>query len=227
MVGAAPIGWKALMASASRILLGVCEAGILTVVNTLIADYWQDSGRRNWLMLQGLIGPFFQSVVFIAVAQVAAWRWNGGFLSIWRRCRSSFRCVSPSSNPAGPIRRPWPRPLCCSMRARRRFAGAAAVVGHAVRLCALLRVHREWLAWGGLGVTNPMDVSTYTFIPSLFILVGRSSSASFGWSNAAQIGRFWPFWGWGWRVSASRAMCWRCNCRWPCNRPGRAWPCPR
>jgi MFS family permease len=121
--------WKALMASASRILLGVCEAGILTVVNTLIADYWQDSGRRNWLMLQGLIGPFFQSVVFIAVAQVAAWRWNGGFLSIWRRCRSSFRCVSPSSNPAGPIRRPWPRPLCCSMRARRRFAGAAAVVG--------------------------------------------------------------------------------------------------
>jgi MFS family permease len=65
---------------ASRILLGVCEAGILTVVNTLIADYWQDSGRRNWLMLQGLIGPFFQSVVFIAVAQVAAWRWNGGFL---------------------------------------------------------------------------------------------------------------------------------------------------
>ncbi|MFX4918103.1 hypothetical protein ABTB83_19205, partial [Acinetobacter baumannii] len=64
----------------SRLLLGVCEAGILTIVNTLIGDYWRDSERRTWLMLQGLVGPLFQSVVFLLVAAVAAWRWNGAFL---------------------------------------------------------------------------------------------------------------------------------------------------
>ncbi len=42
---------------ASRLLLGVSEAAILTTVNTLIADYWDEGGRRRWLTLQGLVGP--------------------------------------------------------------------------------------------------------------------------------------------------------------------------
>jgi MFS family permease len=36
---------------ASRLLLGVSEAGILTIVNTLIGDYWDDKGRKNWLFV--------------------------------------------------------------------------------------------------------------------------------------------------------------------------------
>ena len=81
IVGSAPFLLESLDAIiASRILLGVCEAGILTIVNTLIADYWDDRGRRNWLMLQGLVGPAFQPLVFFLVSAVAAVRWNGGFL---------------------------------------------------------------------------------------------------------------------------------------------------
>ena len=81
IIGCAPFFLESLDAIiVSRIALGVCEALILTIVNTLIADYWDDSGRRNWLMLQGLVGPAFQPLVFIAVAAVASVRWNGGFL---------------------------------------------------------------------------------------------------------------------------------------------------
>ena len=52
VVGAAPFFLENLDAIiATRILLGVCEAGILTIVNTLIADYWDDKGRKNWLFI--------------------------------------------------------------------------------------------------------------------------------------------------------------------------------
>ncbi|MEY4720481.1 MAG: hypothetical protein RIQ46_206, partial [Pseudomonadota bacterium] len=52
---------------ASRLLLGVAEAGILTVVNTLIGDYWDERGRRNWLFLQGLLGPFLAGFIALIV----------------------------------------------------------------------------------------------------------------------------------------------------------------
>ena len=65
---------------ASRLLLGITEAGILTIVNTLIGDYWDDRGRRNWLFLQGIAGPFLATGVILLSGTVASIRWNGGFL---------------------------------------------------------------------------------------------------------------------------------------------------
>ena len=53
---------------------------ILTTVNTLIADYWPDSGRRKWLALQGLVGPALSSVMIFFAGTMTAWRWNGIFL---------------------------------------------------------------------------------------------------------------------------------------------------
>ena len=51
------------MMMGSRFLLGFSEAIIITAVNTLIADYWEDEGRRDWLFLQGLAGPFLGAIV--------------------------------------------------------------------------------------------------------------------------------------------------------------------
>ena len=55
---------------ASRLALGVCEAGILTIVNTLIGDYWDNESRRNWLFLQGVIGPFLASGVILMLSLI-------------------------------------------------------------------------------------------------------------------------------------------------------------
>lgn len=65
---------------ASRLLLGVTEAAILTIVNTLIADYYDAKGRRRVLMLQGLAGPAMASGVIALSGLLTTLSWNGMFL---------------------------------------------------------------------------------------------------------------------------------------------------
>lgn len=65
---------------ASRLLLGIAEAGLITISATLIADYWDDAGRRFWLTVQGVTGPFLSSAVIAASGHLADIRWNAVFL---------------------------------------------------------------------------------------------------------------------------------------------------
>lgn len=65
---------------ASRLLLGVTEAAILTIVNTLIADYYDAAGRRRLLMVQGLAGPAMASGVIALSGLLTTLSWNGMFL---------------------------------------------------------------------------------------------------------------------------------------------------
>lgn len=181
---------------ASRILLGVCEAGILTVVNTLIADYWDDRGRRNWLMLQGLIGPMFQPLVFILVSAVAAVRWNGGFLvyliAVPIFISMYFTLFEPrkpgaeaavevqatsATTSTGPF--PW---------------GSALMVGGMTLFASVLYyvfIVNGSIVWQEVGVSDPMALSKATFIPSLFIVVGALLFRLVSrYSNAVQIAVF-------------------------------------
>ena len=80
-VGVAPYFLESLMAIfASRLALGLCEAAILTITNTLIADYYPQAGRRNWLMAQAAFGPIFGVSVLIGSGQLAAIDWHLPFL---------------------------------------------------------------------------------------------------------------------------------------------------
>ncbi|TWB27960.1 MFS transporter [Nitrospirillum viridazoti] len=65
---------------ASRLLLGVTEAAILTIVNTLIADYYDPAGRRKWLVIQGVTGSALAPAVIAASGLLTELRWNGVFL---------------------------------------------------------------------------------------------------------------------------------------------------
>ncbi len=158
---------------ATRILLGVCEAGILTITNTLIADYWDDSGRRNWLMLQGFLGPALQPAVFFLVSGAAAVRWNGGFL-VYLIAFPVFVAMylflfepkppelrQTADTPAaesGPF--PW-----------KETAIVAAVTLFASILYYVFIVNGS-ITWKEIGVSKPMDVSKVTAIPAYFILAG-------------------------------------------------------
>lgn len=194
IVGSAPFFLESLDAIiASRILLGVCEAGILTIVNTLIADYWDDSGRRNWLMLQGLVGPVFQPLVFILVASVAAVRWNGGFLVyliaapifiamyLYLFEPTAARPGDETAKAEGGATEPFP-------------VVAAAQVGGLTLFASILYyvfIVNGSIAWGEIGVTDPMRVSTATFIPSFFILAGSLLFRFVSrYSNGVQIACF-------------------------------------
>ncbi len=175
----------------SRLLLGVCEAGILTIINTLIADYWDDKGRRNWLMLQGLVGPFFQPAVFFAVSALAAARWNSGFLVyliavpvffamyffVFEPKKPEITAQGLSEQPAAVG--PFPLSTALSVGALTLFASILYYVF----------IVNGSLAWREIGVSDPMQISKYTTIPALFIMAG---ALVFRWcsryKSATQLG---------------------------------------
>jgi MFS family permease len=62
---------------ASRILLGMAEAFILTIGNALMADYFDRAGQQKWLTVQGVVGPFLGTLMLASSGQLAAlgWQW--------------------------------------------------------------------------------------------------------------------------------------------------------
>lgn len=65
---------------ATRLGVGVAEAAILTVTNTLIGDYFTPERRRTWLTVQGIVGPIFGTSVIALSGVLTESHWNGAFL---------------------------------------------------------------------------------------------------------------------------------------------------
>ncbi|MCS0630216.1 MFS transporter [Telluria mixta] len=65
---------------ASRVVIGIGEAAVLTVTNTLMADYFEGRARARWLMIQGLTGAFMGSAVIFCSGFLAAQGWQYPFL---------------------------------------------------------------------------------------------------------------------------------------------------
>lgn len=185
---------------ASRLLLGVAEAAILTIVNTLIGDYWEDKGRRDWLMLQGVAGPFLASGVIALSGPATAIRWNGIFLvyliafpiffamMAWlfepKRQGHSVAEIDRTDRGATPF--PW-RPV--------------ALLG-LVTLCAsglyYVFIINGGLAFREVGVTDPAQLSAMTALPSLSVIVGALIFRALGGrSNAVQLSAFFLMLGLG------------------------------
>jgi MFS family permease len=182
---------------ASRLALGVAEAAILTTLNTLIADYWDDRGRRNWLTIQGLAGPALSSVVIYFAGTLVEWRWNAIFLlylaafpiflAMWAwmyepRSDATARAmlgIDERSKAAGAF--PWSI-----------FAGIAALTLFSSALYYVFIINGG-IVWQELGVRNPGEIGRITALPSLFILVGAAvfwSQGRLGVSARGQIVTF-------------------------------------
>lgn len=70
--------FEALMAG--RLLLGVGEAFILTIGNTLLGDYFQKEERAKWLMWQSFIGPALGALLVAGSGRLSMIAWNLPFL---------------------------------------------------------------------------------------------------------------------------------------------------
>lgn len=156
----------------SRLLLGVAEAGILTVVNTLIGDYWDDHGRKNWLFLQGLLGPFIAGIVALIVGFASHLQWNGVFyvylvaFPIWAAMlvwifepvkAEAAKAAEPAAT-KGPF--PW---------------GPAIMMAVTTLFASMLYyvfIINGSLAFAEVGVTEPERYASLIFVPQLFILAG-------------------------------------------------------
>ncbi|MFL6631896.1 MAG: MFS transporter [Massilia sp.] len=65
---------------AGRVVIGIGEAGVLTVVNTLLADYFEEEARHRWLMLQGVVGSVLGTLTIASSGFLAAQGWQWPFL---------------------------------------------------------------------------------------------------------------------------------------------------
>lgn len=177
---------------ASRLALGVCEAAILTTINTLIADYWAEGKRRNWLTLQGLVGPALSSVMFLFAGALTAWRWNGMFLLYLLAIPIAVAMVryifEPESDAT--VRRnlgmdepevtsggfPW---------------GVMLGVGTLTLFTSLIYyvfIVNNSIVWGELGISDPAAIGQIISLPSLFILAG---AGLFWWMGRRGLGARW------------------------------------
>lgn len=158
----------------SRLLLGVSEAGILTVVNTLIGDYWDEKGRKNWLFLQGLLGPFLAGIIALIVGYATSLQWNGVFfvylvafpiwaaMFIWLFEPKKEPDLLPEATKKDEAASPFP------------WASAVAVVSVTLFSSMLYYVFiiNGSLAFAEVGVTEPQQYAELIFVPQLFILMG-------------------------------------------------------
>ncbi|WP_310531737.1 MFS transporter [Novosphingobium sp.] len=160
---------------ASRLLLGVSEGIILTVVNTLIGDYWDDKGRKNWLFLQGLLGPFIAGIVALIVGYATKLQWNGVFyvyliaLPIW--VAMVFWIFEPNKALAHdsvgaslkvPAKTPFPWQAALTI----------ATVTFFFSMLYYVFIINGSLVFAEVGVTDSRAYAAIIFVPQLFILAG-------------------------------------------------------
>lgn len=160
---------------ASRLVLGVCEAGILTIVNTLIGDYWDDKGRKNWLFLQAVVGPFLAAFVTLAAGYSVQILWNGVFLIYLVAFPIWLGMVKYLFEPGRPEAKPE-SPAATATAMAFPYGQAAMVAGLTLFASALYYVFiiSGGLAFEEIGVTEPDRVGRLTFVPSLCVMLGAA-----------------------------------------------------
>jgi MFS family permease len=159
---------------AGRVVIGIGEAGVLTVANTLMADYFEENARHRWLMLQGLMGSILGSVTIACSGFLAAKGWQWPFavygIAFPILLASIFYLFEPqprargqhdaASTPA--ISSPFP------------YAVALLVCGVTVLLSTIyyVQVIHFSVLLKGLGVLDPQSIGLAMAIPSIGVPIG-------------------------------------------------------
>jgi MFS family permease len=159
---------------AGRLLIGVAEAGILTVTNTLLADYYDEERRHRWLMVQGLTGSVLGSLTIAASGFLAAqgWQWPfavyalafpifiAGLVYLYEpepQDRPNPTATLPTA-PAGPF--PWGPTL---------FLCLATMV---LSTIYFVQVMNFSVVLKGLGVADPKAIGLIMAVPSIGVPIG-------------------------------------------------------
>jgi len=158
---------------AGRIVIGLGEAGLLTAVNTLLADYYEEKERHRWLALQGVVGSLLGSLTIAGSGFLAAQGWQWPFLvyavsipiflgSLLYLFEPAARQAEPVQRSAAPTLAPFP------------YLVAGMVCGITVLLSTLyyVQVINFSLLLRELGITDPKAIGLRTALPSLGVPLG-------------------------------------------------------
>lgn len=181
---------------ASRLLLGLSEAALLTTLNTLIADYWDEKGRRNWLTVQGMVGPALSSLALFFAGILVANGWNTVFLIYLVGfpifVAMYFWLYEPDSDEAARKMLAIGSPVAATPFPWATIFTIALLTVFSSTLYYVFIVNGG-IVWQELGVGNPADIGRLTALPSLFIVVGALifwAMGKFGIGSRGQIAAF-------------------------------------
>ncbi|WP_223830239.1 MFS transporter [Nocardiopsis quinghaiensis] len=166
VVGTAPLYLDTLNAIvASRVLLGLFEAAIMTCCTTLIGDYWSGTRRARYLGMQVLTTTCAATVFLLAGGMLGAWGWRAPF---WLYLAALLLVVPMAallwqprrSESEGSVRLPW-----------RQLLGPCTVTLFGGVVFYALIVHLSYVL-DGAGITSTAAVGMISAVMSLATAVG-------------------------------------------------------
>ena len=166
IVGTAPLYLDTLSAIiASRVLLGLFEAAIMTCCTTLIGDYWSGGRRARYLGLQVLTTTCAATVFLLAGGLLGAWGWRAPFwlylIAVLLVLPMAALLWQPQRTESeGTVRLPW-----------RQLLGPCSVTLFGGVVFYALIVHLAYVLEGA-GVTSSGTVGTISAVMSLATAVG-------------------------------------------------------
>ncbi|MEJ3746519.1 MFS transporter [Actinomycetes bacterium KLBMP 9797] len=172
VAGTAPLYLSSLGAIiASRVLVGVCEAAIMTCCTTLIADYWSGARRSKYLGLQVLVATL-SATVFLGLGGLlgtAGWRtpfwlYAGAALLAVPMAKLLWQPPRPAES-TGRVPAPWRQLLVPCL---------VTLVGGVVFYALIVQLS---FVLDGFGVTSAATIGGISALMSLATAVGSMSFA--------------------------------------------------
>ncbi|WP_322401073.1 MFS transporter [Massilia luteola] len=172
LLGLAPLLFDSLLLIvASRVIVGVAEAAILTVGNALMGDYFEGAQRDKWLGYQNMLSPLIGSAIILAGGMLAGVHWRypfllylvglGVFALAWYACWEPQRDhAAAAAGAAGAAGFPWrPTLFVCGVTVLFSMVFFVQAVQHG-------RIFAD------MGVASPERISVLVTIASLGTVAG-------------------------------------------------------
>ncbi|MFF3964094.1 MFS transporter [Streptomyces griseorubiginosus] len=192
LLGTAPLWLDSLVAIvASRALVGVTEAAIMTCSTTLLGDYYAGRQRDRYLAMQTMCAAI-SATVFFAVggaAGSAGWRMPFWAYAVSLLLAPAMAAFLPRPRPGGLTAEP--SPAATAPTAKRPFpwrplAGTCALTVFGAVLFYTLQVELAYLL-DDMGVSNSGVIGLATAVTSAAIVVGSATFARTGRSPQAWL----------------------------------------
>lgn len=182
ILGLAPLLFHDLYAViASRAVVGIAEAAILTVQNTLMGDYFAGDERQKWLGRQAVVGSIGAALIILAGGQLGDLAWNGPFvlyvlaapMLVW----SWLVVWEPTGAPATAARAPAAgMPATVPAAPRAHFPWRATIIVAAATIGTSLAYYVQALQlgriFGKLGLEKPSALGLTIMIASVGVVIG-------------------------------------------------------
>ena len=171
LLGLAPLLFDSLLLIvASRVIVGVAEAAILTVGNALMGDYFEGAQREKWLGYQNMLSPLIGSAILLSGGLLAGVHWRYPFLLYlvglavfalaWFACWEPERDHAASTQGTTAAAFPWRSTL---------FVCGVTVLFSMVFFVQAVQHGR---IFGDMGVASPERISVLVTIASLGTVLG-------------------------------------------------------